>query len=133
MLVLVDTNAWIAGIRQKIDIFEELSHLFGEYELLIPSFIVEELEKVAKNTKKGRDKMAARLALELIKSSKIKILQIKPKTKDIDSEIVDLIKDIRAKNEKIALITNDAFLQSRAKKEGVIVCAWKKERFLDFV
>lgn len=131
MLILVDTNAWIASIRQKVDIFKELDRLFGKYELVVPSFIVDELEKVAKNTKKGKDKMAARLALELIESHKIQIIQVKTKTTDIDSEIIRFIEDLRNKN--ILLITNDVFLQERAKKEGINVSAWKKKKFLDFV
>jgi len=132
MLIIIDTNAWIAGVRQKVDIFRELNRLFGEYELLVSSFICEELIKVAKKTKKGKDKQAAKIALDLIKIRKLKITETNS-NQDIDSNIIDLIKNLRHQNKEIVLVTNDKDLQARAKYIGAKIIAWKRGKILDTI
>ncbi|NCO84854.1 MAG: hypothetical protein COW47_02445 [Candidatus Huberarchaeum crystalense] len=132
MLIIIDTNAWIAGVRQKVDIFRELNRLFGEYELLVSSFICEELIKVAKKTKKGKDKQAAKIALDLIKIRKLKITETNS-NQDIDSNIIDLIKNLRRQNKEIVLVTNDKDLQARAKYIGAKIIAWKRGKILDTI
>ncbi|PKM92373.1 MAG: hypothetical protein CVU81_00765 [Euryarchaeota archaeon HGW-Euryarchaeota-1] len=134
MLILIDTNAWIAGVRQKVDILRELENLFGkECEIIVPSFITYELNKVAKTAKKGADKQAAKIALELIRARALLITEVQPSDRNIDSAIVDFVMDLKMKNKMVVVITNDEILQKRIKKGGGKVVAWKRKKILEFV
>ena len=60
--------------KNKLDYVEEIDNMFNEnYELVVAEQVVKELMKLKENAKKGKDKQAADLALQLLKVNKIKI------------------------------------------------------------
>jgi rRNA-processing protein FCF1 len=71
MEVIVDTNALIYTIKKK----QELSRMM-DGQIIIPNLVIEELEKLSKTAKKGADKDAAKLAIQLIKHNKWKIIKL---------------------------------------------------------
>lgn len=90
MKIILDTNFLVYCAKNKIDYVEEISNLLnGNYELVVPKQVIEELEKI-KNKKSehipfvkrigkfkkttGKDKLAADLALQLLSKRKIKIV-----------------------------------------------------------
>jgi len=89
--VILDTNFLIYCARQKVDYAEEIRDLVsGKYELVVPEQVVEELENLKEKARKGRDKSACDLALQLLKKQKIK--KIKIQGEDTDEVIINLAK-----------------------------------------
>ena len=67
--VILDTNVIMALVQLKIDIHEQLK----EYAVYIVQGTLDELHKILKEGK-GKDKLAAKLALEVLSAKKIDIL-----------------------------------------------------------
>jgi|GEM_PF-4396903 len=63
--VIIDTNALMVAEQFGVDIFGELERL-GYIEWLVPAQVKGELSSLAVGADKGRDKMAARVALGLL-------------------------------------------------------------------
>ena len=83
MKVLLDANFLVYCAAKKIDYVVEISNLMPDgYELAVPVQVVQELEKMEINARKYRDKMDAKLALQLLRFNKIKILKISGKDGD---------------------------------------------------
>ena len=77
MKIILDTNFVVYCAKQKIDYAEEIGSLVkGKYELYIPSEAIMELLGLKENAKKFTDKQAAELALKMLKTNKINILDI---------------------------------------------------------
>ena len=62
--VVLDTNALMVPEQFGVDIFSELLRL-GYAEWLVPASVLGELRSLAKRADKGKDKIAARVALGL--------------------------------------------------------------------
>ena len=74
--IILDTNFLVYCAKEKIDYAEEIRMLVtGKYELVTMDMIIKELEKIKKKAKKYIDKQAADLALQLLKTNKVKILK----------------------------------------------------------
>ncbi len=72
--VIIDTNALMALVQFKVDIFEELKSCCDfKYEVAILKGSIDELKKLAEkdNSKESR---AAKLLLQLIKSKKLRVM-----------------------------------------------------------
>ncbi len=93
-----------------VDIFSELKNIINEkYELVTLDVVVNELKKIAKG--RGKDAVAANVALELVKDKKVKIL--KTDREHADRAIVDMA-------DKNTLVgTNDIALKKKLKNVGV--------------
>jgi rRNA-processing protein FCF1 len=117
--VLLDTNFLLDTLRYKIDfsIFQELEETT---EFFISSETLRELKSIAnKKTKEGR---LALIALKLIESQKIKIVQ--SLKKEVDEDLLAL-----AKKEGFIVATNDKDLKEKLKKENVrIICLRNKKK-----
>lgn len=94
MKVIFDTNFLIYCAKEKLDYLEEIENLLNEnYELVVPTQVIEELEKLKEDKKKKvslKDKMAIDLALQLIEKNKIK--KVIPQGKTTDEAIINLSK-----------------------------------------
>ncbi len=117
--IILDTNFLLIPALFKVDIFEEIKRICDfQYELCVLDKTLDELEKVIQTTKKGKDKEAAKLAMGLIKSKHINIIETES-IKNVDDLILDLLnqgdyivatqdkalKDkIRAKNAQIIVL-----------------------------
>ncbi len=107
MEIILDTNFLIYCAKEKLDYVEELRRIFNEpYELVVPEQVIQELEKIKNKTKQniplkkrkprykkttGKDKLAADLALQLLKKNKIKTTN--PQGKTVDQAIINLAKE----------------------------------------
>jgi len=108
--IILDTNFLTIPFQFNIDIFEEIDRVVeGDYELTTLDCVVEELKKLKKA--RGKDAVAAKVALIMIKEKKIKI--IKTHEKNVDKTIYK----ISDKNTIVA--TNDKNLMQKLKEKNV--------------
>ena len=93
--IIIDTNFLVSAIKFKIDIFSGIQRICNfKYTVCIVDGIIGELEKLAE-TGKPKDKIAARISLEIIKNKKINIIKTPSKNKrvkNVDLLILNLIK-----------------------------------------
>jgi rRNA-processing protein FCF1 len=117
--ILLDTNFLLDVLRYKLDfsIFQELEE---NVELFMSSETLREIKSMAnRKTKEGR---LAIVALKLIESQKIKIVQ--SLKKEVDEDLLEL-----AKKEGFIVATNDKDLKEKLKKENVrIICLRNKKK-----
>ena len=66
--VVLDTNALMVPEQFGVDIFSELLRL-GYAEWLVPASVLGELRSLATRADKGKDKIAARVALGLARAA----------------------------------------------------------------
>ena len=123
--VILDTNFLLIPVQFKVDIFSEIDRIcLFAYKLYIVDKTINELEKIIE-TEKPKDKMAAKIALQLIKRKKVDII------KTAEGKVDDIILDLLGKDSILA--TQDALLRKKARKRGnkVIVLRSKKHLILD--
>ena len=113
MKILVDTNVLIYSAKNRFDLFDELKH-FGASDILIPKKVVEELKQLSKTANKGSDKKAAKLAIQIINYSEIKLIKI-------DSGHTDDAIISYSKTNNNLVITNDSELKKRLTEENIKV------------
>jgi len=114
--IILDTNMLMVPVQFKIDIF---SKLHGE--LYTMDLCVKELEKLSKG--KDKDGAAARVALVLLKTKKVKIL--KGRKRNVDSAIVE-----KAKDGNYIVATNDVCLIKTLKTYGIKIIRLKQKKIL---
>lgn len=74
-----------------MDYKEEFQKMLNENcELVVPEQVIEELKRLSIKAKKGKDKTAADLALQILEKNKIK--KVKPIGLTVDEAIVNLSK-----------------------------------------
>jgi len=123
-LVLLDTNFLMVPHQFGVDIFEELDRLLlGDYKPIVLSTQEAELGSIAKKAG-GKDKIAARVALELLKRA-----EVVPSTEGLQGD--DAIVDFASKNDCI-VCTNDSVLRKRLADIGVRTVCMKGRQKLDF-
>lgn len=71
MKFLIDTNALLYSVKKKQDLDEKI-----DGKILIPDLVIKELQILSKKAKKGSDKLAAKLALQIIKHKKWEIIKL---------------------------------------------------------
>jgi uncharacterized protein len=104
-----------------LDLVEELERTLPSYQLIIPSPVIYELEKIKKRSK-GKNRIAASIALKMSKSPpfNVKKLELSP------GEMVD---DALLRISKV-LCTNDRELKSKARARGISVVYLRQKRYL---
>jgi len=128
--VILDTSFLMIPHFWKIDIFSELDYLIeGNYNLIIFTNVIEELENISKS--RGKDGTAARVALKLLgemeKRQKVSILKA---SGGVDSSILNYIEGNSSKD--LILCTNDYELKKRAKKLGCRIITLREKDRIDF-
>tara|TARA_Y100000310_G_scaffold317846_1_gene371183 strand:- start:7422 stop:7775 length:354 start_codon:yes stop_codon:yes gene_type:complete len=113
--VILDTNALMAIAEFKIDIFSELVG----YSVVTLSGVVEELQKIH-DQQRGKFKRAAKLALEILYSKKVKIIV---SSGNVDDALVELSKNNLVLTQDIALKKrlSKPYMTIRQKKKVVVV------------
>ena len=111
MKIILDSNILVYAAKNKVDLVSQIKDKFGIAEILIPNLVLKELELLTEKAQKGADKRAAKLALQLIKFSKLKIAKLEPG--HTDKRILEL-----ALKEKAAVGTNDSGLKKKLKEAG---------------
>ncbi len=124
--VFVDSNFWLIPYIQKIDIFSEIERLVPEnYELVVSDGVIDELKKI-QETGKGKDKVAAKIGLELIEKKAIRII---PEIESVDSLIIE----ISEKEKEVVVCTNDKELRNRLRRKNVKTIGMKEKEKLGFI
>ena len=105
--IIIDTNAWMAVVDFKIDLFRALEECCDfRYEACVLQATIEELRKII-SQQRARYRQAALLAIGIIEAKKIKVL---PELGNVDEVLVE-----RSKKGDIVL-TQDAALKKRLQK-----------------
>jgi len=90
--IILDTNFLVYCAKKKLDYVEDIRVLvIGKYDLVVPSQVIVELEKIKETAKKYSDKEAANLALRILKVNKTKVVETNESS--TDRSIVKLSKE----------------------------------------
>jgi len=116
--IILDTNFILTCAKQKIDFLEWLET--NGYEILIPSNVIEEIEKIIKSRKEIRFRDAARISAILIKSHEVNFIDLKGK--NVDNSIVNFAKQ----NPDMLVATLDREIQGKIKNKKLIIRGKKK-------
>ena len=119
--VVIDTNFFMVPFQFNVDIITELENLLPSYKLTTPSFVINELKGLKKNSK-GKIRLNANLALKLANSSKVEIKDISL----LENETVD---DALLRVSEV-LATNDIELKNRAKDKGITVAYLRQKKYI---
>ncbi len=119
--VIIDTNALMVPEQFGVDIFNELQRL-GYVQWIVPAEVLGELRSLATKADKGRDKIAARVALGLSECCHI----VGEDNFDADQAIEEL-----AISEGAAVFTNDKALKKRLFSKGITVIYLRQGRYLE--
>lgn len=125
-IVVVDTNFLLIPYQFKIDIISELEYLIeGGYDLIIPTGVKMELEKIAKG--KGRNALGARLALKILDTNK-KNIQLISSEGHVDDWILNF-----ANHRRAIVCTNDKKLRLLSKKAKLRTITMKSKTKIGIV
>ena len=119
--VVIDTNFFMVPFQFNVDVITELENLLPSYTLTTPSFVINELKGLKRNTK-GKTRLNANLALKLANSSKIEIKDISL----LENETVD---DALLRVSEV-LATNDIELKNRAKDKGITIVYLRQKKYI---
>jgi uncharacterized protein len=104
-----------------VDILTELERILPNYTFVVPSFVIRELESIKKRSK-GKDRSAASVALKLVESSNINVIDINLNNKErVDDALLRISK---------VLCTNDRGLQKRARNKELTVVYLRQKKYL---
>jgi rRNA-processing protein FCF1 len=104
-----------------LDLVEELERVLPSYQLLVPSPVVFELEKV-KRRSKGKNRTKASIALKMVKSPPFKVIEVELQQEEMVDDALLRISHV--------LCTNDRDLRTRARERGINVVYIRQKRYL---
>ena len=105
-ILVLDTNFLMILYQHKVDIFSEIDRIvLEEYELIVPLVVVDELRKI-QYVSSGSDKIAAKIALELIEKNNIKKIES-------DTKADEFLLKLASKNRNSIVCTNDKELKRK--------------------
>ena len=108
-----------------IDVVSELEQILPSCKLLVPTAVVKELSRI-KNRSKGKNRIAASIALKIATSSPIEVLEMEQqKGESVDDSLLRLSKKSRL------LCTNDSELRIKAREKNINVIFLRQRRYLD--
>ena len=120
--VLFDTNFLLLPVRVGIDVISELNRLIGAYEIIIPSVVIQELERIKiKNSKTSR---------EVAFTKRLPPHQIL-KTKIEKGEAVDDLIIRTAKKCNFIVATADLELKRKLRNQNIPVVYLRQKRVLE--
>ncbi len=130
--ILLDTNFCMIPFQFKVDIFTEIKRIVdGNYVVCVLDKTIDELNELVK-IGKGKNKINAKLALQLLNKKKVKIIKTKSE-KYVDDLIVDLVGD------DWIVCTQDIGLRKRLKiknnkeKKNVKIIIMRQKKYLIIV
>ena len=115
--IILDTNFLLIPAQFKVDIFSEIDRIIKDkYQLFVLKGTIKELNKIIEE-QRSKYKLAAKLALKLIKAKGLKILDINQKP--VDKILINL------SNEYI-IATQDRELKKKIKSKIIL----RKKQYL---
>ena len=115
--IILDTNFILTCIRQKIDFFEDIN-LMG-LQILIPEQVIQEIKRISESKKKLKFREEAKLALELLKKSRFKNINLK--SRNTDNGISNY-----SKEHDVIVATLDKKLKQKVKGQKLVIRGKKK-------
>ncbi len=138
-LIVVDANFVLLPFQFKIDyLYEITASLEGKTIFIVYKQILDELE-----AKKLREPNATKFHMNLKSgllyleknNDKFNILyrlSIKSKEETTDQFLLKTCQELKGKNEKVYLASNDAELRRKAKKTGISTIFLRQKKYLSF-
>jgi uncharacterized protein len=108
-----------------LDIVEELEQLLPSCKLLVPTAVLKELNLI-KERSKGKDRIAASIAIKIASSFPVKILEMEQES---DESVDDAL--LRLSENSRLLCTNDRELRRRAREKNINVIFLRQRKYLD--
>ena len=118
-VVILDANALMMPFQFSINIDRELGRLLGGFEVVVPSSVIAELEKVAAERKASEAKAALRLAARY---------RTQKNEGAGDDAVLAAAIQLGA-----VLLTNDAGLRRRARRAGLLTICLRGRNHLEIV
>lgn len=129
--VILDTNFLLIPGRFKLDIFEELNRILNfAHRVVVSDGTLRELENLKAYAKKGADKQAAKLALDLLVAKGIGVIE------QPDMSVDDfLVQHASAAvgDDKVFIATQDAELKQRLRSVQVPVIVMRQRNHLEMI
>jgi rRNA-processing protein FCF1 len=119
--VIVDANALMMQFQYHVDLEQELERVMpGQFEVLVPDSVVDELENLTKDSS-GKEAEEARLAIELAETFDIV---------EVDASGDDAIIQLATSTEDSVVVTNDKLLRAQLRAQGVPNVHMRSKAFL---
>lgn len=119
--VVLDTNALMIPYQSGINIEKELTRLLGICRIIVPSSVVEEMERLAGED--GGTGRAAKLGLSIIKKRGFRLMETESKG---DDGVLETALKMDG-----AVVTNDRELQERAREMNLPIIYPRGENRLE--
>ena len=108
-----------------VDVVSELEKILPSCRLLVPTAVLKELSRI-KNRTKGKNKIAASIAIKIATSPPIVVLEMEQKKgESVDDSLLRLSEKSRL------LCTNDRELRLKAREKDINVIFLRQRSYLD--
>ena len=108
-----------------VDVVSELEKILPSCKLLVPTAVLNELSRI-KNRTKGKNKIAASIAIKIATSSPIVVLEMELNHgESVDDSLLRLSEKSRL------LCSNDRELRIKAREKDINVIFLRQRRYLD--
>ena len=124
MRVLLDTNALLMPAQFRVDLYDELLALFGDFEPITLEEVIGELSGLSRG--RGRDAAAARVGLAMARRSTV--VPSGSTAEHVDDRLIEY-----ARREGCTVVTNDRQLRNALLGEGIDVVSMRRERTLELM
>lgn len=105
----------------NVDILDELEKALPSYKLSTTKFVINELKNLKKKLK-GKNRVAAEIAIKIANSPKIEIKDFPLKNNETVDDALLRVSNI--------LATNDIELKKKAKKKGITVVYLRQKKYI---
>jgi len=123
MKIILDTNFLLIPAQFKVDIFSEIERICDfPFKIYILEQSVGELNKV-KEEQTGKNKAAAKLALQLVKQKGLNTIK-NSKKDSVDNILVDIA------DKDIIIATQDIELKKRLKAKNIKIITLRSKKYL---
>jgi len=122
--VILDTNSLLFPAQFNVDVYEEVKRVMHHsFELFVLERSVDELKKIV-TEQKGKDKEAAKLALQIMVG---RVNYLKTEKGHVDDLIVERV------DKDTYVVTQDRELKDRVQEKGGNVITLRNKKYLEIV
>jgi uncharacterized protein len=104
-----------------VDVVVELENILPSYKLLVPSYVLEELENIKKRSR-GKNRIAASVAVKIAQNPPFQV-------REMERGRGERVDDALLRQSQV-LCTNDRELRRKARKKGIPVVYLRQKRYL---
>tara|TARA_Y100000310_G_scaffold54552_1_gene49972 strand:- start:685 stop:1071 length:387 start_codon:yes stop_codon:yes gene_type:complete len=120
--IIIDTNFLLLPSEFKVDIFTEIEKLVpSDHKLYVIDGTIAELHKIIDGKNKSKDKLNAKIGLQLVEQKKIAKIESK-------GHVDDVIVDVADKDTIVA--TSDKELRKRLRAKKIKLISLRKKQYL---